>query len=69
MQLGLSDNPSLKPYLAEALALAKPLPWRIAYQLGQDLAVQDTGLDYSTFPTDCPYTLAQILDPTFFLNF
>ncbi|MBW4485876.1 MAG: DUF29 domain-containing protein [Tildeniella torsiva UHER 1998/13D] len=69
VQLVLSDNPSLKPYLAEALALAKPLYWRIAYQLGQDLAVQDTGLDYSTFPTDCPYTLAQILDQAFFPNF
>ena len=64
----LSDNPSLKPYLAEALALAKPLLWRIAYQLGQDLAVQDTNLDYSTFPVDCPYTLAQILDEAFFPN-
>ncbi|WP_017299140.1 DUF29 domain-containing protein [Nodosilinea nodulosa] len=60
VQLVLSDNPSLKPYLAEALA--------IAYQLGQDLAVQDTGLDYSTFPADCPYTLPQILDPAFLPN-
>lgn len=68
VQLVLSDNSSLKPYLVEALALAKPLPWRIAYQLGQDLAVQDTGLDYSTFPTDCPCTLAQILDQSFFPN-
>ncbi len=68
VQLVLSDNPSLKPYLAEALALAKPLPWRIAYQLGQDLAVQDTGLDYSTFPAECPYTLAKILDQIFFPN-
>ncbi|MBD1916832.1 MULTISPECIES: DUF29 domain-containing protein [Cyanophyceae] len=58
VQLVLSDNPSLKPYLAEALA--------IAYQLGQDLAVQETGLDYSTFSADCPYTLAQILDQAFF---
>lgn len=68
VQLVLSDNSSLKPYLAEALALAKPLPWRIAHQLGQDLAVQETGLDYSTFPTNCPYTLTQILDPAFFPN-
>ncbi|MEA5450960.1 DUF29 domain-containing protein [Leptolyngbya sp. CCNP1308] len=60
VQLVLSDNPSLKPYLAEALA--------IAYQLGQDLAVQDTGFDYRIFPVDCPYTLAQILDPAFFPN-
>mgnify|MGYP002777126919 CR=1 FL=1 len=60
VQLVLNDNPSLKPYLAEALA--------IAYQLGQDLAVQETGLDYDTFPAKCPYTLAQILDETFFPN-
>ncbi|PSR18930.1 DUF29 domain-containing protein [filamentous cyanobacterium CCP3] len=57
VQLVLTDNPSLKPYLAEALA--------IAYQLGQDLAVQETGLDYDTFPAECPYTLTQILGETF----
>lgn len=60
VNLVLSDNPSLKPYLAEALA--------IVYQLGQDLAVQETGLDYSTFPVDYPYTLPQILDPAFLPN-
>jgi hypothetical protein len=52
VRLILEENPSLRPYLPEALA--------VAYQLGRDLAVRQTGLDYETFPTDpteCPYPL------------
>jgi hypothetical protein len=54
----LQENPSLKPYLAEAID--------IAYELGLDLAVRETDLDYDTFPNHCPYTLEQILDAAFF---
>lgn len=60
VRLVLEENPSLKPYTPEAMA--------IAYQLGQDLAVRETGLNYSTFPNECPYTLEQALDDTFLPN-
>ncbi len=53
----LKDNPSLKPYLPEALQLA--------YQAGQDLAVRETGLSYDTFPSECPYSLEEILNEAF----
>lgn len=54
----LQENPSLKPYLQEALALA--------YQNGLDLAVRETGLSYAQFPESCPYTWEQSLDAEFF---
>lgn len=53
----LDENPSLKPYLPEALT--------IAYKLGLSLAVRETGLPYATFPSECPYTLEEVLDETF----
>lgn len=53
----LAQNPSLKPYLSEAIA--------IAYESGLDLVVRETPLDYPDLPTDCPYTLIQIFDPDF----
>jgi Domain of unknown function DUF29 len=53
----LKDNPSLKPYVSEAI--------EIAYRLAQDLAVQETAMDYDTFPAECPYTIEQILEETF----
>jgi hypothetical protein len=53
----LLDNPSLKPYLLEAIA--------IAYQAGLDLAVLETSLDYQDFPEDCIYTIEQIFNPDF----
>lgn len=56
----LQENPSLKPYLQEALALA--------YQNGLDLAVRETGLSYAQFPESCPYTWEQSLDAEFFPN-
>ena len=56
----LQENPSLKPYLQEVLALA--------YQSGLDLAVRETGLSYAKFPESCPYTWEQSLDAEFFPN-
>jgi Domain of unknown function DUF29 len=53
----LKDNPSLKPYLAEAIALA--------YQSGIDLAVRETGLPYEVFPDHCIYTIEQALNNDF----
>lgn len=53
----LAQNPSLKPYLGEAIA--------VAYESGLDLVVRETPLDYPDLPTDCPYTSQQIFDPDF----
>ncbi len=54
----LDDNPSLKPYLAEALGKA--------YLKGIELASGETNLPSSTFPSQCPYSLAEMLDAKFF---
>lgn len=53
----ISQNPSLKPYLAEAIA--------DAYESGKDLVVGETPLDYSDLPENCPYTPEQLFDPGF----
>jgi hypothetical protein len=54
----LEKNPSLHPYLPEAL--------EIAYQDALDLAVRETSMSYKTFPQECPYSLEQGLDFEFF---
>lgn len=54
----LDENPSLKPYLPEAL--------QKAYLAGIDLAVRETSLNERVFPAECPYAIEQILDATFF---
>ncbi len=54
----LEDNPSLKPYLEEALERA--------YQKAIILAVKETNLPKKTFPLQCSYMLADILDESFF---
>lgn len=54
----LEDNPSLKSYLEEAL--------RQAYLKGVELAVRETDLPKRTFPEECPYSLAEILDNHFY---
>ncbi len=38
----------------------------IAYPKAVEIAVDETGLPKSTFPKDCPYTLEQLLDRTFY---
>jgi hypothetical protein len=53
----LDENPSLKPYLSEALS--------IAYKLGLNLAVRETDLPYEMSPSDCPYSLEATLDDAF----
>jgi hypothetical protein len=53
----LEGSPSLQPFLPEALELG--------YEDGIDLAIQETNLPESTFPTTCPYTLNQALDAEF----
>ena len=54
----LEDNPSLKPYLEEAL--------RKAYLKGVELAVGETDLPKRTFPVECPYNLIEIVDYDFY---
>lgn len=54
----LEENPSLKPYLEEAL--------QKAYLKGVVLAVGETELPKRTFPVHCPYSLLEILDARFY---
>jgi len=54
----LQENPSLKPYLSEAL--------QIAYENARDLAMGETNLPSETFPQDCPYPLDDALASRFY---
>ncbi|NJN85245.1 MAG: DUF29 domain-containing protein [Leptolyngbyaceae cyanobacterium SL_7_1] len=54
----LEENPSLKPYIGEALDKA--------YARGVELAVGETNLPNQTFPKDCPYGLVELLDDRFY---
>jgi hypothetical protein len=54
----IDDNPSLKPYLEEAL--------NQAYLKGLLLAVSETNLPDRTFPKNCPYSLTEILSDRFY---
>lgn len=53
----LEENPSLKPYLLEAIAKA--------YRAGVDLVRLETPLDDEDLPQNCPYSAKQLLDPDF----
>jgi hypothetical protein len=52
------ENPSLQPYLQEAI--------EDAYQSGLNLAVSETSLSYKVFPQECPYSPEQTFDSDFF---
>ena len=54
----LQENPSLKPYLEDALL--------DAYENGRDLAMGETDLQEQTFPKKCPYSLTEILGDRFY---
>lgn len=54
----LAENPSLKPYLEEAL--------QKIYENGRDLASGETNLPLKTFPENCPYTLGEIFQDGFY---
>ena len=56
----LKENPSLKPYLEEAIAHA--------HESGLDLVVKETPLDYQDLPPNCPYTSEQLFDSNFPAN-
>ena len=53
----LKDNPSLRPRLPDFI--------KEAYPRAVKRAVSETGLRKSTFPAECPYTPAEILDEEF----
>ena len=53
----LEDSPSLRVSIQPNL--------RHIYQKSVQLAVLDTGLPNSQFPSECPFTVEQILDPEF----
>ncbi|PHX55642.1 DUF29 domain-containing protein [Tychonema bourrellyi FEM_GT703] len=54
----LKENPSLKPYLQEAL--------QTAYIKGLALASGETDLPRTTFPENCPYGLEDIFSDRFY---
>ncbi len=53
----LSDSPSLKPYLEEVFAGC--------YLDAVEQASAETGLAVETFPQECPYTSAEVLNSNF----
>lgn len=53
----LEQNPSLKPYIEEAITKA--------YQLGLLLIGRETSLNPKELPIQCPYTIEQIIDTSF----
>lgn len=53
----LKDSPSLKPYLEEVFAQC--------YWDAVELASAETELPVETFPQECPYTAAEVLDSNF----
>ena len=53
----LDDSPSLRNYVAEVTALA--------YSDAIVRAANETKLDVSIFPADCPYSILNVLDPDF----
>lgn len=54
----LSENPSLKDYPEERLTMA--------YAKARLAAERETGIAYEAFPEACPYSVAQVLDESFF---
>ena len=54
----LRESPSLRPVISADL--------EETYAYSRKRAMGETGLRESNFPYECPFTLAQILDPEFF---
>jgi hypothetical protein len=54
VQRHLAENPSLKPYLAEAIA--------IGYEDGLDLVNRETLLDPEQLPQACPFSMSDIFE-------
>jgi len=58
IRLILKDSPSLKPYLRDNL--------EECYQEARKEAIRETNLPKNTFPSDCPFSPEQVLDPDYF---
>jgi hypothetical protein len=56
----LKESPSLKPYLQGNLA--------DFYQDARESAIDETELEKQVFPSKCPFTKEQILNPDYFPN-
>jgi hypothetical protein len=56
----LRENPSLKNVPPEALAEE--------YEIARLKAAAETRMDEAAFPQECPFSIAEILDPSFFPN-
>ncbi|KAI9129049.1 DUF29 domain-containing protein [Acaryochloris sp. CCMEE 5410] len=54
IQRHLKENPSLKPYLSEAIG--------IGYEDGLDLVNRETPLDPKQLPQSCPFSKAEIFE-------
>jgi hypothetical protein len=54
----INDNPGLQPYLLDLIAHA--------YALAKLEASKQTGLDEGIFSDNCPWSLEQITDSSFF---
>lgn len=50
----LEESPSLKPYFQEIFSKS--------YQNARNMAADQTGLNISIFPQECPFTLTETLD-------
>jgi hypothetical protein len=50
----IADNPGLKSHVEKAMARG--------YEIGKELAVGETGLDESTFPSECPYAFEDMMN-------
>ncbi|WP_421858468.1 DUF29 domain-containing protein [Oricola sp.] len=57
LKKALNKNPSLKNYPAEELITV--------YREARVDAEKETGLDFETFPEDCPFSIGDILDDGF----
>jgi hypothetical protein len=53
----LEESPSLKSYPAEIIDKE--------YPLARQSAAGDTALPIETFPSECPYSVQEVLDPSF----
>jgi hypothetical protein len=58
IQRQLKMSPSLKPYFAEAVLEA--------YEDAVALAIKETSLPLTVFPTTCPYSIEQLLNDDFY---